>query len=143
MSEDTAIKLFEEKEIRSIWDDKKGEWYFSVYDVVRILSDSSDVKQYIKKMRSRDDELSLNWGTICTPVAMKALDGKIRKIQASNTEGILRIIQSIPSKKAEPFKMWLAKVGSERIDEISDPELSIERAVEVYRAKGYSDKWIS
>ena len=92
-----------------------------------MLSESKDVKQYIKKMRSRDPELNSKWGTICTPVRMMTADGKYRKINAADTKGILRIIQSIPSKKAEPFKMWLAQVGSERIEEIIDPELTIER----------------
>lgn len=137
------IKIFENHPVQSVWDEEKEEWFFSVTDVIRILTDSRDVKQYIKKMRSRDEELNLKWGTICTPVQMVAADGKKRKINASNTEGILRIIQSIPSKKAEPFKMWLARVGRERIDEITDPELSINRAVETYRKKGYSEKWIS
>ena len=137
------IKIFENHPVQSVWDEEKEEWFFSVADVISILTDSKDVKQYIKKMRSRDEELNLKWGTICTPVQMVAADGKKRKINASNTEGILRIIQSIPSKKAEPFKMWLAKVGRERIDEITDPELSINRAVETYRKKGYSEKWIS
>ena len=137
------IKIFENHPVQSVWDEEKEEWFFSVADVISILTDSKDVKQYIKKMRSRDEELNLKWGTICTPVQMVAADGKKRKINASNTEGILRIIQSIPSKKAEPFKMWLAKVGRERIDEITDPELSINRAVETYRKKGNSEKWIS
>ena len=107
-------------------------------DVVEVLTDSADVKQYIKKMRSRDSELNLKWGTICTPVAMVAADGKKRHINAANAEGILRIVQSIPSPKAEPFKAWLARVGSERIDETIDPELTIDRALETYLKKGYS-----
>lgn len=134
---------FEGKEVRSVWDNEKEEWYFSIEDIVQILTDSVDVKQYIKKLKSRDKELNINWGTICTLVDMKAKDGKKRKISAANTKGILRIIQSIPSKKAEPFKMWLAKVGSERIDESIDPEISINRALETYRRKGYSDDWIN
>ena len=137
------IKLFEESPIRTAWDEEKEEWYFSVQDVVTVLAESNNPKQYIKKMRTRDPELSANWGTICTPVQMTAADGKKRKIQAANTEGLLRIIQSIPSKKAEPFKMWLAQVGKERIDEIIDPELTIERALETYRKKGYSTDWIN
>jgi len=137
------IQLFQEQKVRTHWDDEKEKWYFSVQDVVQILSDSRDVKQYIKRMRSRNSELNLNWGTICTPIQMIAADGKRRKIQASDMEGILRIIQSIPSPKAEPFKMWLAKVGSERIDEIDDPELAFERAMETYFKKGYSKEWIN
>ena len=137
------IKRFENQPIRTAWDEEKEEWYFSVSDVVEILTDSKDVKQYIKKMRSRDPELNSKWGTICTPVQMKAADGKTRKINAADTEGILRIIQSIPSKKAEPFKMWLAQVGRDRIEEIIDPELTIERALETYAKKGYPADWIN
>lgn len=97
MNKDTAIKLFDQKQIRTFWDEAKEKWYFSVQDVVQILSESRDVKQYVKRMRSRDIELNNNWGTICTPLPMLAIDGKIRKIQATDTEGLLRIIQSIPS----------------------------------------------
>ena len=110
--------------------------------MVGVLTDSKDPKQYIKKMRSRDPELSNNWGTICTPVKMKALDGKQRQIQAADIKGILRIIQSIPSPKAEPFKLWLAQVGSERIEETIDPELSIDRGLQTYLKKGSSEDWI-
>ncbi len=104
------IKLFESKQIRSVWDEKEEKWYFSVQDVIEVLTDSMDVKQYIKKMLSRDEMLKSNWGTICTLVEMEAADGKRRKVQASDTKGLLRIIQSIPSPKAEPFKQWLAQV---------------------------------
>lgn len=120
------IQIFENKKIRTAWDSEHEEWYFSIYDIVEVLTDSKDVKQYIKKMRQRDPELNLKWGTICTPVEMIAHDGKKRKIQASDTKGVLRIIQSIPSPKAEPFKQWLAQVGAERIDETIDPELTDE-----------------
>ena len=137
-----SIELFENRKIRTAWDEAQEEWYFSVTDVVAVLTDSADPKQYIKKMRTRDAELSRNWGTICTPVEMIAADGKKRKIQAANTEGILRIVQSIPSPKAEPFKLWLARVGRERIEETIDPELAIDRALETYQKKGYSDEWI-
>ena len=143
MKKGTAIKLFEQKQVRTVWNEAEEKWYFSVQDIVEILSESKDVKQYIKRMRSRNSELNANWGTICTPLAMLAADGKMRKIQASDTEGILRIIQSIPSKKAEPFKQWLAKTGAERIDEIEDPELAFERAMETYLKKGYSKNWIN
>ena len=112
------IKLFQDQTIRSVFNKENQKWYFAVADVVQVLTDSSDVKQYIKKMRSRDAELNSNWGTICTPLEMIAKDGKKRKIQAANSERLLRIIQSIPSPKAEPFKRWLAKVGSERLEEI-------------------------
>ncbi len=137
----SEIALFEQKEIRRVWQDE--EWYFSVSDVVKALTDSTDPKQYIKKMRARDPELSNNWGTICTPVQMIAADGKQRKIQAANSEGLLRIIQSIPSPKAEPFKRWLAAIGAERIREIADPEIAALRAQDLYRKKGYPDDWIA
>ena len=135
------IALFEKQEIRRRWYNE--EWYFSVEDVVQALTDSIDVKQYIKKLKARDMELNSNWGTICTLVEMKAKDGKIRKIRTADTKGILRIIQSIPSAKAEPFKLWLAQVGSERLDEIINPELAINRAKETYIKKGYEETWVA
>ena len=142
MDENNSIQLFEDRKIRTAWDEEKAEWYFSVQDVVAVLSESTDPKQYIKKMRARDPQLSANWGTICTPVQMLAADGKQRKVQAANTEGILRIIQSIPSPKAEPFRLWLAAVGRERIEETIDPEQAIDRALETYQKKGYDADWI-
>lgn len=141
--ENEKIKLFEDKKIRTAWDEQQEEWYFSVVDVVAVLTDSVDPKQYIKKMRSRDLELNSNWGTICTPVEMIAADGKNRKIQAATIEGILRLVQSIPSPKAEPFKAWLARVGTERIEETIDPELTIDRALTTYLQKGYTRDWIN
>ncbi|MDE7209594.1 MAG: phage antirepressor protein [Clostridia bacterium] len=140
---ENKIKVFESKQVRTVWNSQEEEWYFSVVDVVSVLTDSADPKQYIKKMRTRDEELASKWGTICTPVEMLCVDGKRRKVQAASTSGILRIIQSIPSPKAEPFKMWLAKVGSERLDEIADPEKAILRGADYYRAKGYTDGWIN
>ena len=137
------IRLFESKKIRSIWNEVEEKWYFSVQDVVEVLTDTVDVKDYIKKMKKRDAQLNANWGTICPLVEMTAADGRKRKIQASNTEGLFRIIQSIPSAKAEPFKQWLAKVGYERIEETEDPELSFDRAMETYLAKGYTKAWIN
>lgn len=134
------LALFEEKEIRKTW--KKNKWYFSIVDVVYALTESNDPKQYIKKLKSRDYELRNNWDTICTLLGMPTKDGKIRKIQMSDTEGILRIIQSIPSHKAEPFKRWLARVGSERIEEINNPELAMDRMKQIYEKKGYSKSWI-
>lgn len=139
----TSIKLFEDYKVRTAWDNEKETWYFSVEDIVFVLTESTDVKQYIKKMRKRDPELNSNWGTICTHVQMIAKDGKNRKVMASDTEGILRLIQSIPSPKAEPFKLWLARVGSERLDEIQDPEIAINRALQYYLAKGYSPEWVN
>ena len=137
-----TIKLFESKNIRSVWNEAEEKWYFSVHDIVLVLTDSADVKQYVKRILSRDSSLKLKWGTICTLVEMKATDGKNRKILAANSKGLLRLIQSIPSPKAEPFKLWLAQVGSERIDEIENPELAIQRTRETYKLKGYSDEWI-
>ena len=134
------LALFEEKEIRKTW--KNNKWYFSIVDVVYALTDSSDPKQYVKKLKSRDIEIQNNWGTICTLLEMYSLDGKKRKIQMTDTEGILRIIQSIPSSKAEPFKRWLAKVGAERIEEINNPELAMDRMKQIYEKKGYSNSWI-
>ncbi len=139
----TNIQLFEQKQVRSVWDEEHEKWYFSVQDVVEVLTESSDVKQYIKRLLSRDESLKLNWGTICTLVEMQASDGKRRKIQASDTKGLLRIIQSVPSKKAEPFKVWLAQVGSDRLDEMQDPELSINKAMQDYLNLGYSENWIN
>ena len=138
-----AIKLFDNREIRAAWNEEQEEWYFSVTDVVAVLTDSADPKQYIKKMRSRDAELNARWGTICTLTTLTASDGKPYRTNAANIEGILRIVQSIPSPKAEPFKLWLAQVGRERIEETIDPELTIDRALETYARKGYTREWIN
>jgi DNA-damage-inducible protein D len=137
-----SVKLFESKHIRSVWNEEEQKWYFSVQDVVEILTETVDVKDYIKKMKKRDSQLNTNWGTICPLVEMVAADGKWRKIQASDAKGLLRIVQSIPSPKAEPFKLWLAQVGSDRLDEIENPELATQRTRELYKLKGYPDDWI-
>ena len=137
---DSKLVVFQNNEIRRIL--HNGEWWFSIADVVEVLSDSNDVRQYVKRMRQRDPELDSYWGTICTPLELIAPDGKMRATNCANTEGIFRIIQSIPSPKAEPFKRWLAKVGYERVQEIEDPELATARTRELYRAKGYSEAWI-
>ncbi len=137
---DNALAVFEGKNIRRTWHNE--EWWFSVVDIVAVLSESNDPKQYIKKMRSRDPELSAKWGTICTPLEILAPDGKKRETNCVNTEGAFRIIQAIPSPKAEPFKLWLAKTGYERIKEIENPELAQQRMKALYAAKGYSDAWI-
>ncbi len=137
------IQLFENKRIRTAWDEDAQEWFLSVSDVVEVLTGSADVKQYIKKMRSRDPELNSRWGTICTLTEMTAADGKKYRTTTARVEGILRIIQSIPSPKAEPFKAWLARVGSERIEETIDPELTIDRALDTYLKKGYTREWIN
>lgn len=138
----SSIKLFESKHIRSAWNEAEKKWYFSVQDTVSILTNTVDAKDYIKKMKKRDPELNSNWGTICPLVEMEAGDGKKRKIQAADTKGLLRIIQSIPSPKAEPFKLWLAQVGADRLDEIENPELATQRTRELYKQKGYSEDWI-
>lgn len=140
MEEQNKLIVFQEKGIRRVW--HEDEWWFAVADVIEALTDSNDVRQYIKKMRKRDDQLNTKWGTICTPLEMTAKDGKKRKINASNIEGLFRIIQSIPSTKAEPFKQWLAKVGYERIQEIENPELAAQRARNYYKELGYSEAWI-
>ncbi len=143
MTQKHQIQLFEEKKVRTVWDEELQEWFFSVTDVVEVLTDSADVKQYIKKMRKRDPELDARWGTICTPTRMQATDGKYYNTQAATMEGVFRIIQSIPSKKAEPFKQWMAEVAAQRIDQMQDPELNFEQAYADYRRLGYSDKWIN
>ena len=142
MAKKNSIKLFEDKLVRSVWDEEKEEWFFSVNDVVQILTDSTNVTDYIKKMRKRDEELGKGWGQIVTPLSVQTAGGK-QKTNFANTQGLFRIIQSIPSKKAEPFKQWLAKVGAERLDQLQDPELSIKQGLEDYRRLGYSDDWIN
>ena len=137
---ETKLAIFKGKEIRrTLYND---EWWFAIIDIVEVLTDSTDPRQYIKRMRQRDVELNSYWGTICTPLPLKAADGKKRKLNCANTEGLFRIIQSLPSPKAEPFKRWLAKVGYERVQEIEDPELATKRTKALYRAKGYSEAWI-
>lgn len=138
----SPIKEFENRKIRTIWDNEKEEWFFSVVDVVGALTESVNPTDYLKKMRKRDELLSNYMGTNCPHVEMKDSNGKKRKVLAANTEQLLRIIQSIPSPKAEPFKLWLAQVGSERIEEMIDPEQAIDRALDYYRKKGYSEEWI-
>ena len=142
MSQKEQIQLFEEKKVRTVWDDEKEEWFFSVVDVVEVLTDRADPKQYIKKMRARDPELNASWGTICTLTRMTASDGKSYRTQAADIKGIFRIIQSIPSPKAEPFKQWMAQVAAERLNQMQDPERSIDQAVADYKRLGYSDTWI-
>ena len=143
MNENFAIQLFEGKKVRIVWDAEREKYYFSVTDIVQVLTDSVNPRDYIKKMLRRDPELKSKWGTICTPVEMLAPDGKRRKTQAADLEGIFRIIQAIPSKKAEPVKQWLAELGSMRVDQMIDPELTFQMAVEDYRRQGYSDRWIN
>ena len=137
--EENRMVVFRQKSIRRTL--HNNEWWFSIADVVAVLTDSKDPTGYIKDMRRRDAELSKGWGQIATPLSIDTPGGK-QKINCANTEGIFRIIQSIPSPKTEPFKRWLAKVGYERIQEIEDPELATKRTKAIYRAKGYSDNWI-
>lgn len=139
MGED--LTLFEDKQIRHIYDEEKNKWYFSVEDIVKILTDSVNPKDYIKKLRKRDLELSEGWGQIVTPLKMQTAGG-MQKVNCADVEGIFRIIQSIPSKKAEPIKQWLAKVGQERVQEMADPSKAINRARETYQKLGRSEKWI-
>lgn len=143
MNDNFAIQLFEGKKVRIAWDAEQEKYYFAVADIVQLLTDTVNPRDYIKKMLRRDPELKSKWGTICPPVEMMAPDGKHRKTQAADLEGIFRLIQSIPSKKAEPVKQWLAEVGAQRIDQMIDPELTFQMAVEDYRRQGYSDKWIN
>jgi DNA-damage-inducible protein D len=135
------IKLFEQKKIRSVWNEADQKRYFVVEDVVAALTDSNDPKQYVKRMKQRDPELAKGWVQFVPTLAVETTGGK-QKMSCSNTQGLLRIIQSIPSPKAEPFKLWLAKAGQERLEEIENPELAQMRMREIYKAKGYSDEWI-
>ena len=128
MSNESIIQVFEGINVRIVWNEEEQEYYFSIADIVQVLTESTDVKQYIKRMRARDPELNLRWGTICTPTRMKAADGKYYKTQAAKLEGVFRVIQSIPSKKAEPLKQWLAEIGKQRIDQMIDPELTFQMA---------------
>ena len=136
------IKLFQEKKIRSVWNEEEQQWYFSVVDVVGVLTDSVNPTDYLKKMRNRDEELATYLGTTCPQVEMVTDTGKKRKTLAANVQALFRIIQSIPSPKAEPFKLWLAQVGYERVQEIENPELAQERMKELYEQKGYPKDWI-
>jgi len=133
------LAVFEGKKIRKVWHD--DEWWFVLTDIVEALTDSVNPRQYIKNMRNRDEELSKGWVQFEHPLLMNTAGGK-QKVNCTNTEGAFRIIQSIPSPKAEPFKRWLAKVGYERVQEIDNPELAQKRMKELYRSKGYSDEWI-
>ena len=143
MADETKIKLFQNQEVRLKWDDEIEEYYFSVVDVVGILSESKNPSQYWRTLKSRLNDEGAQSVTICNKLKMLAKDGKMRKTDVATAKQLFRIIQSIPSPNAEPFKQWLAQVGSERLDEIADPEIAIERAVATYREKGYSEEWIT
>lgn len=143
MTKETALKLFEEKQIRSIWDEKEEKWYFSIVDAVGVLSESLNPNNYWKVLKNRLKKEGSQLVTSCNQLKLQSSDGKFYKTDVADTEQLFRLIQSIPSRKAEPFKLWLAKVGSERLDEMQDPELSIDRALEYYLQLGYSENWIN
>lgn len=143
MSKETAIKLFEQKQVRSVWDDEKEKWYFSIVDVVGCLTDSPNPNNYWKVLKHRLLNEGSQLVTNCNQLKMQSVDGKFYKTDVANTEQLFRLIQSIPSPKAEPFKLWIAKVARERIDEIEDPEIGIDRLMETYLKKGYSKEWIN
>ena len=142
MTKKQAIQLFEERKVRSVWDDERERWYFCVVDVVEALTDSVNPTDYIKKMKKRDLELAKGWGQIVTPLSIQTPGGK-QRVNCATQEGLFRIIQSIPSPKAEPFKQWMAQVASQRLDQMQDPEKSIDQAIIDYKRLGYSDAWIN
>ena len=143
MTKKETLKLFEERKVRTVWDDEKEKWYFSIVDVVSVLTDSVDATAYWRKLKQRLKEEGNETVTNCHGLKMKATDGKMRLTDVADTEQLLRIIQSIPSPKAEPFKQWMAHEASERLDQMQDPELSIEQAMMDYKRLGYSDNWIN
>ncbi|MCG9969358.1 hypothetical protein L9W92_15170 [Pelotomaculum terephthalicicum JT] len=143
MDKENSIKLFEDKRVRVLWDEEQGKWYFSIIDVIAILTESENPRHYWTVLKGRLKNEGNETVTNCERLKMVAPDGKMRMTDVADTEQLLRLIQSIPSKKAEPFKLWLARVGSERIDETADPEIAIDRALETYLKKGYSRNWIN
>ena len=142
MTKKQEIKIFEDKRVRTVWDSETEQWYFCVVDVVEVLTDSKNPTDYIKKMKKRDPSLAEGWGQIVTPLSVQTAGGK-QRVNCATQQGLFRIIQSIPSHKAEPFKIWMAQVASQRLDQMQDPELSIEQAIADYKRLGYSDKWIN
>lgn len=142
-SKESAIKLFEQKQIRTHWDDEQEKWFFSVVDVVGVLTESPNARKYWSVLKTRLKQEGSELATNCSQLKMQSVDGKFYNTDVADTEQLFRLIQSIPSKKAEPFKQWLARVGRERIDEIEDPEIGIERLMETYLRKGYSKEWIN
>jgi hypothetical protein len=146
MSENNKIQVFEDKEIRKEWNAQEQDWYVSIVDVVEILTDQpthNGARKYWSVLKTRMKKEGNELTTVCSQLKMKSADGKLYNTDVANTKGILRIIQSIPSPKAEPFKMWLAQLGKERMDEVADPEIAIDRAFQTYLRKGYSEKWIN
>ena len=138
-----AIKIFQEKKVRTIWDSEQEKWYFSIVDVISVLTDSADGRKYWNKLKQRLKEEGKETVTNCHQLKMRAADGKMRMTDVADTEQLFRLIQSIPSPKAEPFKLWMAQVVRERLDEMQDPELTIDRAMMEYKRLGYSDNWIN
>ena len=143
MAQSTSIKLFQDKNIRTVWDEEQEKWYFSVIDVIAVLTDSDNPRKYWSVLKTRLKAEGSQLATNCSQLKMPGADGKMRETDAADPEQILRLVQSVPSKKAEPFKLWLAKVGNDRIDEMADPELAINRALDFYAKKGYSLDWIN
>ena len=143
MTEETDIQLFQNQKIRTKWDEEIEEYYFSVIDVIAILTESKKPRDYWYRLKKRELENGIDLSTNCRRLKMPARDGKLRETDAATRKQLLRIIQSVPSPNAEPLKQWLAQVGSERLDEITDPEISIERAINTYREKGYGEEWIT
>ena len=143
MSQQESIKQFETQKVRTYWDDEQEKWFFCINDVVSVLTDSVDVRQYIKRLRSRDVELDSVWGTICTLHQFRSTDGKMHAQNCTDLKGAFRIIQSIPSKKAEPIKQWMAAVAAERLHQMQDPERGIQMSLQDYKRLGYSDNWIN
>ena len=143
MTQKQAIQLFEERKVRTLWDDETETWYFSILDIIAVLTDSVNPTDYFKKMRKRDESLASFVGTNCPHVAMKTESGVMRKTLVGDMKCVLRVIQSIPSPKAEPFKQWMAQVASDRLDQMQDPEMSIQQAMVDYKRLGYSDNWIN
>ena len=143
MAKKEIINLFEEKKVRTVWDDKEEKWYFSIVDVVAVLTDSADAQAYWRKLKQRLRQEGNETVTNCHGLKMRAADGKMRMTDVADTEQLFRIIQSIPSPKAEPFKQWMAQVASLRLEQMQDPEMSIEQAIADYKRLGYSDQWIN
>ena len=143
MTQKTAIQLFEDKKVRVVWDDEEENYYFSIVDIVQVLTDSTDGRKYWNKLKQRLKDEGSETVTNCHQLKMLAADGKQRMTDVADLEGIFRIIQSIPSKKAEPVKQWLAEMGAQRVDQMIDPELTFQMAVDDYRRLGYSDRWIN
>ncbi|MEE3485887.1 MAG: BRO family protein [Bacteroidales bacterium] len=142
MTKKQEIQLFEDKKVRTVWDSETEQWYFCVVDVVEVLTDSKNPSDYIKKMKKRDPSLAQGWGQIVTPLSVQTAGGK-QRVNCATQQGLFRIIQSIPSYRAEPFKNWMAQVASQRLDQMQNPELSFDQAIADYKRLGYSDKWIN